>query len=98
MSVLSLSLPVLSAPNASADLVGWMYRPAVLPRHADSMCDGWWDTAKSVARAPFDTMRAQYASAVRAGLLENSMLASRDFERTVNAMERAALGPLARRV
>ena len=44
---------------------------------------------------PFDTLRAQYASAVTAGLVERSMLAARDFERAVSAMEQLTLGPLA---
>jgi hypothetical protein len=46
---------------------------------------------------PFDTLRAQYAGAVKAGLVERSMLAARDFERAVSAMEQLTLGPLARR-
>jgi hypothetical protein len=45
---------------------------------------------------PFDTARAQYGHAVQAGLIERSMLASRDFERALGALERLALGPLAR--
>ena len=47
---------------------------------------------------PFDAMRVQYASAVRAGLIERSILASRDFEVAVARLERWSLGPLARRV
>jgi hypothetical protein len=47
---------------------------------------------------PFDAARAQYGAAVRWGLLPRSMLASRDFEKTLGALERLALGPLARRV
>jgi len=45
---------------------------------------------------PFDALRAQYVGAVKAGLVERSMLAARDFERTVSAMEQLTLGPLAR--
>lgn len=45
---------------------------------------------------PFDLARVQYASAVRNGLIRPSMLAWRDFERSVAAMERLSLGPLAR--
>ncbi|MGI9134403.1 MAG: hypothetical protein ACR2I0_10755 [Rhodoferax sp.] len=45
---------------------------------------------------PFDVARAQYARAVEAGLLQRSMLASRDFARTLGALERLALGPWAR--
>lgn len=47
---------------------------------------------------PFDAMRSQHASAVRAGLIANSILASRDFERAVDALEHLTLGPFARSV
>ena len=47
---------------------------------------------------PFDAMRQQYATAVRAGLIERSILASRDFEVAVARLERWSLGPFARRV
>jgi|APFre7841882630_1041343.scaffolds.fasta_scaffold101786_1 hypothetical protein len=57
-----------------------------------------WKTAKAMAALPFDAMRFQYAGAVKAGLIENSMLASRDFERALGVLERQTLGPLARRV
>jgi hypothetical protein len=53
---------------------------------------------RALACLPFDLLRAQHARAVQAGLLPRSLLASRDFERTLGALERAALGPLARRV
>jgi len=52
----------------------------------------------ALAAVPFDGLRANYASAVRAGLVQRSILASRDFEHVVGALERLALGPLARRV
>ncbi|MHB1669451.1 hypothetical protein [Thiomonas sp.] len=54
--------------------------------------------AKALLRAPFDAMREQYAHAVRAGLSERSLLASAKFERKLGALERATLGPWARRV
>ena len=47
---------------------------------------------------PFDMARAQYARAVQAGLIERSMLASRDFARALGALEQFTLGPWARRV
>ena len=47
---------------------------------------------------PFDVARAQYARAVQLGLVERSMLASRDFTRALSAIERLALGPWARHV
>lgn len=52
----------------------------------------------SVFALPFDALRAHYANAVQAGLVERSMLASREFERTLASMEQWALGPFARRV
>jgi hypothetical protein len=45
---------------------------------------------------PFDIARDQYANAVRAGLIERSMLASAQFGQTLNALERLTLGPWAR--
>lgn len=53
---------------------------------------------KALAALPFDTLRVARANAVRAGLVENSMLGSRDFERRVGMLERMTLGPMARRV
>lgn len=49
-------------------------------------------------RWPFDAMRSQHASAVHAGLIANSMLASRDFELAMDALEHLTLGPFARSV
>jgi hypothetical protein len=46
---------------------------------------------------PFDMARERYACAVRAGLLERSLLASARFGKTLTAMERLTLGPWARR-
>ena len=57
-----------------------------------------WNAGKALAALPFDALRFGYASAVRAGFVQNSMLKSRDFERAVGALERMTLGPLARRV
>lgn len=57
-----------------------------------------WTAGKQVAALPFDALRAGHASAVKAGLVPNSILESRDFEHVVEALERATLGPLARRV
>lgn len=62
--------------------------------------DVWVATgiAIDVLGLPFDIARAQYARAVQLGLVERSMLASRDFARTLGAVERLALGPWARHV
>ena len=54
--------------------------------------------AKALLRVPFDAMREQYASAVRAGLIERSLLDSASFERKLGMLEHATLGPWARRV
>jgi hypothetical protein len=43
-------------------------------------------------------MRAQYAAAVDAGIVERSLIASSRFERTLGMLERFVLGPFARRV
>jgi hypothetical protein len=45
---------------------------------------------------PFDTLRFQYAGAVRAGLVPRSLLAAGMLERTLDALEKLVLGPLAR--
>lgn len=45
---------------------------------------------------PFDAARAHYGAAVQWGLAPRSMLASRDFEHTLVALEKLTLGPLAR--
>jgi hypothetical protein len=57
-----------------------------------------WQVAKAFVGLPFDALREQRANAVRAGLVRNSMLASRDFEHALAALERMTLGPLARSV
>lgn len=49
-----------------------------------------------VLAIPFDLARDNYARAVRAGLIERSMLQSARFTRTVAALERLTLGPWAR--
>lgn len=45
---------------------------------------------------PFDALRVQYASVVRAGLAQRSLLASGKLERALDALEKLTLGPLAR--
>ncbi len=46
--------------------------------------------------APFDAMRWAYGGAVQCGLTPRSMLASREVERTLGALEHLTLGPFAR--
>jgi hypothetical protein len=50
-----------------------------------------------ILRLPYDAARAQHARGVQLGLVESSLLASRDFEHALGALERSTLGPLARR-
>lgn len=45
---------------------------------------------------PFDMAREQYSKAVRAGLMEKSLIASARFERALSALEVCTLGPWAR--
>jgi hypothetical protein len=53
-------------------------------------------TTSEVLGMPFDMARAQYANAVKVGLIERSMLASARFGRMLNALEQMTLGPWAR--
>ena len=46
---------------------------------------------------PFDMAREQYAKSVRAGLVERSLIASSRFGHMLRALERFALGGMARR-
>ena len=79
------------------------YSPACRPAPCNGLVgigDGvpFASAAKALLRVPFDAMREQYASAVRAGLIERSLLESARFERKLGSLERATLGPWARRV
>ncbi len=58
---------------------------------ADSMV-----RASKFLALPFDIARQQYANAVKAGLIERSLLKSAKFGRQLNALEKLTLGPLAR--
>lgn len=51
---------------------------------------------KGLLALPFDALRFQYASAVRAGLSPRSIVDSGQWERGVDALEKLTLGPLAR--
>jgi hypothetical protein len=53
---------------------------------------------RAVPALPFDALRFLYASAVQAGWMRRSMLASRDVEIQLDALEKLALGPFARTV
>jgi hypothetical protein len=59
------------------------------------------DVGRLLAQAlgvPFDGIRSAHAAAARSGLIQNSMLESRDFEQALASLERLALGPWARHV
>ena len=47
---------------------------------------------------PFDAARQAYASAVRAGLIERSLIGWARFERKLSALESLTLGPWSRHV
>jgi hypothetical protein len=55
-------------------------------------------TTRNLLTLPFDIAREQYARAVKAGLIERSLLASARFGRTLCALEALTLGPWARKV
>lgn len=70
--------------------------PAILD--GDLLLNATQAAVSATASLPFDAMRAEYATAVCFGFAPRSMLASRDFEVLVDALERCTLGPFARRV
>ncbi len=80
----TLLTPDAIEPHSSADMTRQVSEVAGL--------------AMDVLGLPFDMARAQYARAVQVGLIEKSMLASRDFSRTLGAWEQLTLGPWARHV
>ena len=88
-----LTLPFISP----AVYVGAFVRNGVLSKLFDS-ASAVAQTGVGILRLPFDTVRAQYARGVQVGLIKRSMLASRDFEHALGALERLTLGPLARRI
>lgn len=55
-------------------------------------------TARLIQCLPFDLARDQYGMAVKLGLFQRSMLAWAKFERHMDMLEKAILGPWARRV
>lgn len=55
-------------------------------------------TACLLLGLPFDLVRANYARAVRFGLIDNSLLKSARFERDLVKVEQQTLGLWARRV
>jgi hypothetical protein len=55
-------------------------------------------TTSLILGLPFDLARANYANAVRLGLIKQSLLNSARFEQQLGIVERLTLGPWARRV
>ena len=80
-----------SAQRRASD-VGSLPPPGSEARLADSAAT--WHA--SGVGAGFDLVRAHYAAAVQAGLIQRSLLASGALERRLAALERIALGSKAR--
>ena len=74
--------------------------PTVRPVRIDAPAapDGPRAAVRALAALPFDALRFVHASAVQAGLLRRSMLASRNVEIQLDALEKMLLGPFARTV
>lgn len=62
----------------------------------DSLARGTKDYLQAFLCVPFDLARENYATAVRFGVIEKSMLASAEFGRSLNQWETITLGLLAR--
>ena len=60
--------------------------------------DTFAKTTSLILGLPFDLARANYANAVRMGLIKQSLLNSARFEQQLGIVERMTLGPWARRV
>jgi hypothetical protein len=86
--------PNVAVPSAPVPMI---VTRRVLPAMVDS-ASAAARVGLGFLRLPFDAARTQYARSVHVGLIEPSMLASRDFECALAALERLCLGPLARRV
>ncbi len=63
---------------------------------ADPWAQALHEGAANLAGLPFDLARVQHAGGVLAGTWPRSLLESMRFEQQLGAMERLALGPLAR--
>lgn len=70
-------------------------RPKPLAAHRSERVSSL-ETGQRLLSLPFDTLRAQYASVVMAGLAPRSLIASGQSERALDALEKLTLGPLAR--
>jgi len=73
--------------------------PLGLPAWAPACSEAgqaWEQWARRAAALPFDALRAQYAAAVRGGVMPASLLDASRFERGVAQWEKALLGAWAR--
>lgn len=83
-------------------------RSAVSPSGSQPWAEAWSRSAMQCAalpvrlgsealRSPFDALRWAHAASARAGWVPRSLRESASFEQALMALERALLGPLARR-
>ena len=72
--------------------------PWLLPGVADGnpILSAWRQGVGAFTSPAFDALRAAHAGWVMLGLAPRSMLASRDVDMAVDALERCTLGPFAR--
>lgn len=85
---------VLQQARLQFGLFELLQHPGV--QSADRLAGALGEVAADLAGLPFDLARAQHAAAVLAGAWPRSLLESVQFERQRGAIERLALGPLAR--
>ncbi len=88
-------IPPPLAAGRSAFALQTTLAPAVAQTVSNTMFDAT-TIAMDYLGLPFDVARAQYARAVQVGLIERSMLGSRNFSMALQALELLALGPWAR--
>ncbi len=75
-------------------LVQLLQRPNVTA--LDGLLRSLCDSLGQALALPFDLLRVQHAASVLAGAWPRSLLESTQFEQQLGALERLALGPLAR--
>jgi hypothetical protein len=93
-----LHKPPLSGADSKTIAMSTKAADTTFSQSLDSTVQGFGRTTTSVLVLPFDIARELYSKAVQVGVLQNSMLASRDFSRALGALEKSTLGPWARRV
>lgn len=68
------------------------------PKSFTAACNSMVHTLTLTFGLPYDLFRASYATAVKWGLIKDSLLGSAKFERDICKIEKLTLGPWARRV